>query len=404
MQSDRHLRLLMIAPNRKLAAEVRSRLEEEAGFDVVGDLESHPGVERIPVLFAHFRPDCLLLDVSDLLKAFQLLSAFQNDQPACPVVALAGEHHAEVVTDLLRAGAFDYLESPFPASTCREVLLRVRRQVTYRSPKAEQKEGRVIGFTSMKPGSGATTLATQTAWALRRLTARPTLLVDLNIAAGISGISVGRDTRLTSILDAIHNLRELDESSGWEDFTQQNSGITMLPAPVLPEPEAVPPEAIEELLDLARRNFEYVVCDLPCSAEKVTMQLLPKLDDLVAVTTGELASLHLSKNSLHRLHQLPGADSKLHVALNRVNKRDPISPDEVEKILRQPVAYRIPNDYFSLHAAGQMALSGEGPVARAIRHLAAHLARKSDLAPNSGDESVATRSAAVGPLIEATVQ
>ena len=48
----------------------------------------------------------------------------------------------------------------------------------------ERESGKVVVFSSAKPGSGASTLAMQTAYALRRASGKRVLLADFDLMAG----------------------------------------------------------------------------------------------------------------------------------------------------------------------------------------------------------------------------
>ena len=88
-----------------------------------------------------------------------------------------------------------------PARRCQRVSLRAVRSLRHKTMRfpalrrlvqpdkehaARTGQGHVV-FTSTKPGSGASTLATQTAFALGRLTGPAMLLVDLDLTGGTIG-------------------------------------------------------------------------------------------------------------------------------------------------------------------------------------------------------------------------
>ncbi|MBI5283019.1 MAG: AAA family ATPase [Candidatus Solibacter usitatus] len=367
------MRTVLVAPAGQLASEIRSRLEEEGGFEVVAQLESLPGAERFTALKAQVRPDCVFLDASDADQAVGWLKDLEAAAAECPLVAFAAENRPGAVLPLLRAGAFDYLASPFPEDTLQVVHGRLRRHCTARAGGPAQALGRVLGFASGKPGSGASTLVAQTAFAVRRHTGKRVLLVDLNFQSGTSSAWAGVRQQAWSVVDALAALARNEEPSNWESRLVLSNGISILPAPARPEAGRVPTVELLRLVETMRREFDWVLLDLPCAADILTLSFIPELDSLVAVTTPELASLHLAGRSIQALMSLGLAPGSLHLALNRVTKRDALQVQEVEKVLKRKIAWTVPNDYFTLHNTGLRALTSGTALALAVRRMAVEL-------------------------------
>jgi pilus assembly protein CpaE len=356
-----------------MVTDLRSRLEEEAGFEIVMEIESLPGVERISALIASTDADCLFLGVSEVDGAIEFLRSLDAAAVKCPVVAFSEQHQPSTVFDMLRAGAFDYLTQPFPGDTIQAVCLRLQRHRGVQTGSFTPAAGKVIGFASSKPGSGASTLVAQTAFALRRHTGKRVLLVDLNFRSGTSSSWAGVKQTPWSVLDALARLGRGEESSRWSSELVNTNGISILPAPSVPEADHIDSAEMLRLIETVRRDFDWVLLDLPCTADLVTLELIPELDGLVAVTTPELSSLHLAARSIHTLTALGLAPANLHLALNRVTKHDALQVQQVEQVLKRKIAWVVPNDYFTLHNTGLRALTGEQALAVAVRRIASGL-------------------------------
>lgn len=381
MSYQNRCRVVILSGNSGFASGLRSLLEQEGGFEVVAVLESTPSEDRMPTMLGHFRPDCLFADCSDLAATYDLLGVLDRLQADCPLVACAPVHKPELVLDLLRGGAFDYVSAPVREDVLHEIQLRLARRSKLQPDGAMAAYGRLIGFSSAKPGAGATTLATQTAFALRRQTGRRVLLIDLNFASGTSSGWADLRQRSMSVLDALASVTVLERSTDWTSWTLRCNGIHILPAPQVPETDEVPPQLALQLVEAARQNFDWVVLDLPCAADALTLELASHLHDLVLVSAAELSGLHVAQRVLPLLALAGVADNALHLVLNRVQKGDALSQPVIEKALRQPVAWALPNDYFSLQAAGQLALTGESALALGIRRLTASLVKPAGAAP-----------------------
>jgi len=111
-----------------------------------------------------------------------------------------------------------------------------------------------------------------------------------------------------------------------------------------------------------------------------------ELDELVLVTTTELASLHVTKRALPVLSRSGLPAEALSVVLNRTRKADVLAPGELQKILGIGIRWTVPNDYHTLQAAGEVALAGESALVVAIRRIAAGLMEGKAEKKGSGPE------------------
>src|SRR5260221_10424233 len=96
----------------------------------------------------------------------------------------------------------------------------------------ENEAGHLIAFSSSKPGSGASTIATQTAFALQRLTGRRILLADCDLTGGTIGFYL-KLSHTYSVLDALQHVEHLDPGL-WNSLAVNHGGVDILPAPALP--------------------------------------------------------------------------------------------------------------------------------------------------------------------------
>ena len=128
-------------------------------------------------------------------------------------------------------------------------------------------------FSSAKPGSGASTLAAQTAFALRRATSQRVLLADFDLMGGMIGFYL-KLSNTKSLLDALQSADQLTDAV-WPSFVATSDGVDILPAPDTPYVGAVDAARLHAVLEHARANYDWVVIDLP-----VVFQRLSLLDDL----------------------------------------------------------------------------------------------------------------------------
>jgi two-component system response regulator DegU len=101
------IRVLLADDHRLLRESLRRSLDEEDGFEVVG--EATDGEEAVE-LAAQLNPDVVLLDVSmPNMGGVEAAGHIHAAHPAIRIVMLTMHADAEVVADALRAGACGYL-------------------------------------------------------------------------------------------------------------------------------------------------------------------------------------------------------------------------------------------------------------------------------------------------------
>jgi pilus assembly protein CpaE len=258
---------------------------------------------------------------------------------------LHSHNDSEAILSSVRSGACEFLYSPFDITIQQEAVTRLRRM---RQPESasEMNTGRVIAFSSAKPGSGASTLATQTAFALKRATGKRILLADLDLSGGSIGFFL-KLNQYHSLVDVLAG-GELDVSR-WSDCTVSCGGVDILTAPDKPHLESIDPARFQEALQYIRFLYDWIVIDLPSIFNRLSLLTLSETERAFLVSTSELPSLHLTRKAIALLSQLGFAKDRVQVVVNRVNKKDGLAGGDLGKLFDCPVQASFPNDYFSLH-------------------------------------------------------
>ncbi|MBI4889827.1 MAG: hypothetical protein HY821_04320 [Acidobacteria bacterium] len=393
------MRTVIEVSEEDLALEIRSRLEEEGGFEVVATLESSPGGgDSLAVL----SPDVVFLGVDGPTEGLERISPLRAANPHLLIVACAKHLAGAEVVELLRAGATDCYHPGICGEDFLDLASRLRQRVRggQKLPPAEPR-GRTVGFLSLKPGAGATTLASQTAHALRRQSGKRVLLVDLNLYSGTLGMGSEQPDGALDVVSALEQLPRLQSGGGWAHRTILQHGLRILPAPSLPYPDdpALLVESLLSLIALARKEFDWVIVDLPQAAAAGTLKLALALDQVIAVTTPELPCLHLARRRLEEFFRFGLTEPQLRVAANRTGRRDLVSKEGLVSVLGRKVRWNIPNDYMALHAAGERGLSGESALAGAIRKIALSLDSTERPQPNPPDTRNTLLSAPVRAMV-----
>ena len=364
------LTALAIVPDRELASQFALANERTRSFQILSELKSYPTQQTLEIRLRQNKPDVVLLDLAtDLNAACDLLRCIASLNFETHVVGLHVRNDADAILRSLRSGASEFLYAPFDEKIQTEAIARLHR-LLQPGPASDAQPGNIVAFSSAKPGSGASTLAAQTAFALRRTTSKRVLLADFDLMGGMIGFYL-KLTNTKSLLDALQFAEQLDDAV-WPTFVAASDGVDILPAPETPYAGLVDAARLHAVLEYARMNYDWVVIDLPVLFQRLSLMTISESDRTFLVSTSELPSLHLARKAVNLLDQLGFPKDRFQIMVNRINRRDEIGGSDIEKLFNCSVHSRIPNDYFSLHRAVTLGqpVDGHCELGKAIEGLA----------------------------------
>jgi len=373
VQKDSQITALLIAPNRDLAQQFVATLPQTRAFQILVDLKSYPPAQTLEIRIRQLKPHAILLDLAtDLTVATELIRFITTLTPPVQVVGLDTRNDSDAILQSLRAGATEFLAAPFELASQRDAIARLRRLCGSEAPLSNEA-GRVVAFSSAKPGSGASTLATQTAFALRRLTGQRILLADFDLTGGTIGFYL-KLSHNYSVVDALQHAEHLDATL-WSSLAVNHGGVDILPSPAAPYAEPIDGGRLRVLIDYARQLYDWVILDLPTVFSQISLVALAECERAYLVSTSELPSLHLTRKAMSMITQVGLPKERFEVLVNRVERRDDIGAANLEKLFNCPVHASLPNDYFSLHRVVTLGqpLGAEGELGKAIEKLAVGL-------------------------------
>jgi pilus assembly protein CpaE len=311
-------------------------------------------------------------------------------RPALGVVLLREEVDVDLMADALRAGVREVVRTGDHAAVL-AACARSRdlsRQLIARNPAPRQAseppeeksapagpaDGQVITVFSAKGGCGKTTLATNLAVALADGGKRRVCLIDLDLAFGDVAIMMQLSPEKT-IADAIGVADRLDETGFRMLLTPYRPGLDVLLAPVQPaQAEKVGRDLVNEIIQLARDAFDYIIIDTACSFNEQILAALDATHHYLLVATPELPSLKNLRVTLDTFELLDYRREARSVVLNRADSKVGLSMTEIEKILRVPISGFIPSSrdvpVAANHGVPLMVSHSGHPVSVAIRELA----------------------------------
>jgi len=365
---------LLISPNRDMAEAFLRAATPVRLFQVVSDLKSYLPEQVLEMRLRQSKPDVVLLDLSTQIdEACETIRFLLNRNPPIQVVGLHTHQDGTAIVRSLRAGASEFLWTPFEAAAQRSAYERV---VKLRAPGAieERELGSVFAFASTKPGSGASTVAAQSAFAIQRLTQKRVLLLDLDLMGGTIGfyLKIQHPHSFVDLLDR-ENLPNQEE---WESLTAHLDGIDILPGPEEPQTTTLDPGRLSLVIAMVRKQYDFVVLDLPSIFHRTAMLAFSEANSACLVTTAELPSLHLTRKAIEMLDLVGFEKSRYSILVNRLSRQEGIAAADVQKMFGASVNAVLPNDYFSLHrvVTRGVPLSQEAELGRAIESFAGKLA------------------------------
>ncbi len=383
----RQLSAILIAPDRELARLVSTSASEAMLFQILAELKSYPSPQTLDLRLRQLKPDVVLVDVaSDEATGCEVIRLTIQLSPETHVIALHYESKADAVLKSLRAGATEFLHAPFDRATQAEAVARLLR-MRAPEPAAEPELGRVVAFSSVKPGAGSSTIATQAAFAIRRATGKNVLLVDFDLAGGVIGFCL-KISQPACVLDALAQAEHLD-AAAWASLAVNCDGVDVLCAPAAPYTEPVEAARVHALVDYARAVYDWIVIDTPAVFERLSLLTIGRADQTLLVSTAELPSLHLARKAVMTLEQLGFPKERFQMIVNRMNGREGMTVADIEKLLNCKVHATLPSDYFALHRVVTLGqpLDGDGELGRALQALAGSISgqgaveKRGDAAP-----------------------
>lgn len=325
-------------------------------------------------------PEVIFLDVGMHPATGINLAQFLAEQnPHARLVAAGPALSAEVLMAAMRAGIAEYLVKPVGGDELSHAVDATLRRMRGAVAEGPQQPGQILAFFGPKGGSGSTTLATNLAIHLHRLTGKRTLLADLDLELGEVALQLGVDPRF-NFADMVRNFHRMDAELLASFIERHNSGVHLLSAPYHPEKaEVVTGDRISKILQFLKQHYQYVVVDTSNSFSPATLATFEQADRIFLVTQADLQSLRNIKRCLPLLERTIGAmEERVHLVLNRHRTSDPIKPEDIEKTLGMKVQWTIANDYEavvrSVNTGTPIVLNGESRYAQDVRSMSAAIA------------------------------
>nr|WP_310524776.1 hypothetical protein [Polymorphobacter sp.] len=307
-----------------------------------------------------FSADIALLRSTDVLIAhldpnnpreFEEFERFVSEhRDRMPVVAAVRELSVAVTRRVLRSDAIDVLALPFTPDELHQAIETGRHRIARSRPVERSRAGRVVTFLGALGGVGTSAIATQAGmlWADQQ----SVCLIDLDLQFGNAALYLNLRPQL-NLADLLDAGERLDAEFLRSVAEKHSSGLSVIASPpdIMPL-DALTPEFVDYLLDLAVQTYDVVLVDLPGAWVNWSVSALNKSSAICLITGLSVPGVHQARRQLEVL-EANGLSERVRIVLNRV-----VNPlfgradmTEAEKVLRHKVDFPVSNDYQTISAA-----------------------------------------------------
>ncbi len=323
-------------------------LDEFAKFNL---FDAGSDLSEIFNALSSMQKSVFIVDISrDTKKYLDFISEVSSACPMCKIIAVSDSPSVELIVKVMRAGAKDFLSAPVIKTEFFEILNKIYNKLS--DGLDNDSKSRVITVFSNKGGIGKTSIASNLALELAKITKENVALVDLNFQFG--DITTFLDLKPSfNISYVLENLEKMNPELLLNTLERyKNTSLYVLAdPPVFKQAENITKSQISKLIQLLKNTFSYIVIDAESGFDGKTVTALDNSDLIFLVTIVNLPALRNCQRILDLFEKLGYDFDKTQIIVNRYMENDEITVEDVEKVLNKNVYWKIPNNYFTLMSA-----------------------------------------------------
>ena len=318
-----------------------------------------------------------LVDLSNnKQEKLDLILKVSQQCPNCKVLALSDNPTVDLIIRIMRTGAKEFVPIPILKNEFFDSLNKIISQ--FEEPKKNNK-CKIISVFSNKGGIGKTSLATNLALELSKITKESVALIDMNFQMGdiTTFLDLKPSFNISYMLENIDKINETFLLSTLEKY--KNSSLYILAdPPYFKQADNIQPKQITKLFNTLKETFSYIIVDAEASFDGKNIAALDNSDLILLVTVANIPALRNTQRCLELFEKLGYDKNKTQIVVNRYMENDEIKEDDVEKVLSKSVYWKIPNNYFALMTAINKgvpvsSINANTNIAQSYRDLAQHI-------------------------------
>jgi pilus assembly protein CpaE len=343
----RNPEIVTVDPDLGSRAETK-RAVQLAHFTVVG--EAGYGVEAVTVA-KETPPDAFLISFEEpIALAVQTIESLADALPNAPTIVYSSLSDAQSVRRAMMAGARDFIIKPLKPEDLSRAVYGVLEQEERKRMRSEgltsetAARGTVLTVFGAKGGIGKTTISTNLAVTLAKITGASVCLLDMDTRFG--DVAIMMDVAVeASIADVARRIDDIDRDKIRDYLVKHHSGVSILPAPLHPtEWRNMTPQHIEKIVELLAQTHDYVVIDTPGTFNELIAATLEMANLILLVTSMDIASIKDTALALEMLRAAGVSEDKVKLTINHSTAANTLREEDVSRVLEYDVFWRIPHD------------------------------------------------------------
>ncbi len=292
----------------------------------------------------------LLADLSTYKQQkLDLILKVTKECKNCKVLALSDNPSVDLIIEIMRAGAKEFVPIPIIKS---EFFESVNKLLSEFNETKKTNNCKIISVFSNKGGIGKTSLATNLALELSKITKENIALIDLNFQMGdiTTFLDLKPSFNISYMLENLDKINETFLLSTLERY-KKTSLYVLADPPYFKQADNIQPRQITKLFNTLKETFSYIIVDAEASFEGKNIAALDNSDLVLLVTVANLPALRNTQRCLELFEKLGYDKDKVKVVVNRYMENDEIKEADVEKVLSKKIYWKIPNNYFAIMTA-----------------------------------------------------
>ena len=282
-------------------------------------------------------------------EKLDLILQVSQQCPDCSILALSDNPSVDLIIRIMRAGAKEFIPVPIIKN---EFLEAVNKLIyKFKEPKKTNK-CKIISVFSNKGGIGKTSLASNLALELAKISKENVALIDLNFQMGdiTTFLDLKPSFNISYMLENIDKINETFLLSTLEKYKNTSLYILADP-PYFKQADNIQPKQITRLFNTLKDTFSYIIVDAEASFDGKNIAALDNSDRILLVTVANLPALRNTQRCLELFDKLGYDKEKTQIIVNRYMENDEIKDNDIEKVLSKSIYWKIPNNYFAIMSA-----------------------------------------------------
>ena len=292
----------------------------------------------------------LLADLSAYKQQkLELILKVTKECKSCKVLALSDNPSVDLIIEIMRAGAKEFVPIPIIKS---EFFESVNKLLSEFNETKKTNNCKIISVFSNKGGIGKTSLATNLALELSKITKENIALIDLNFQMGdiTTFLDLKPSFNISYMLENLDKINETFLLSTLERY-KKTSLYVLADPPYFKQADNIQPRQITKLFNTLKETFSYIIVDAEASFEGKNIAALDNSDLVLLVSVANLPALRNTQRCLELFEKLGYDKEKVKIIINRYMENDEIKETDIEKVLSKKIYWKIPNNYFAIMTA-----------------------------------------------------